>query len=308
MSGLLLMEKLPGKWMAFILAYLMPASLFLRYLITSVEGTFLLAVSLYWLTPLLSDVRPWTAGELLMWIDDLPVEAKTGIFTSLLTVVGFLVAFRSATEAWKRQALGEIKLRIAAELDAFSREADNLLTGMKIDAEHMLDAAKSYRVQGPTNEQNHATTWAIERGDQFKISRQRIATMSAEIHRIVGSNFAVLASVPGASNWMDQYVEALISIRKKMWIFIPQVPDDPKIRSAYYADKVKVEAYEEFIACCEGQLSVMAGLIGGIKGALLHAVIPANLYTYFALRRHRTKLPQAFSSIQIAARARKGGK
>jgi len=301
MSGLLVMEKLPGKWTARLLEYLMPASLLLRYLMSSVGGTLILALLIYATVPILWGVQPWTPEKLLLWVDELPIEAKTGVFTSLLTVVGFLVAFHSATEAWKGQALGEIKLKIAAELEGFSNEAARLITDLEIHAKDSLRAVKSYRANGVTQETVHLTEWAIERSENFKVARQRLSTMGVEVNRIVGNNFSVLASLPGAANWMDQYVAALDLITEKMWIQIPLIPDGSS-RYAYFSDKVNVTAYENLIACCEEKASVMVGLIGGIKGALLQAVVSVNLHTYLALRKHKSKLPQVFQNIRNATK------
>lgn len=93
MFGLSLLRRMPPALTAHLFYYGLPVLLALRFLVGTVWGVFLLSAVVYCVSWLGGDSKPLTLGQLILWIDGLPTESKTAVVTSLLTVLGFLVAF-----------------------------------------------------------------------------------------------------------------------------------------------------------------------------------------------------------------------
>jgi hypothetical protein len=99
MYGLLIIKKLSGKATAFLFSYLFPLALFFRFLSHTFFGTLLFAIGFYWFLLLFGEPKPWTGYQLAIWLDELDSSVKTAVVTSILTVIGFLIAFRTGLKA-----------------------------------------------------------------------------------------------------------------------------------------------------------------------------------------------------------------
>lgn len=297
MFGLLFIRKLSRSALSFLLSYVFPFSLFLRFLIQTVAGTFLVTVAVYWFLSEFGESKPWTFYQLASWLDDLNSEVKTSIFTSILTVVGFLVAFRTGTEGWKVQALGQMKLRLSDELDVFFAEATSLASDLKLIAEGAL-STQLLVPGGITNELLFSVGRAAEQSADFQVKRLRLQAMAIQSYRIAGSNFSLLATYPGAVDWVDQAISSLNEITAKVWITLPLgLPDENAQRVHMFYRQVNRPAYEAFIAACEKNLPLINGSVGGVRGILLKAIVTPNWATYFALSRKRTAVVDALDKF-----------
>ena len=82
----------------------------LRWLIGSASGVLVLSLSAYFYLRRTSLSRPLMPSQLLAWFAAQRYEIKLGILGALLTVVGFAIAFWTASTTWRRQK--ELELRI----------------------------------------------------------------------------------------------------------------------------------------------------------------------------------------------------
>jgi hypothetical protein len=243
------------------------------------------------------ETKPWTDYQLANWVDELDSGVKTAVVTSVLTVIGFLVAFRTGTEGWKVQALGQIKLRLADELDVFFSEATRLATDLKLIADGVL-RTEQLLVKGVSNELLYGIDHAVEQSIEFQAKRLRLQAMAIESFRFSGSHFTMLSTMPGVIEWLEQCTTALNGITERIWITLPLgLPEDPVHRIAVFSRLVKRPAYESFIKACKENVNSINGCVGGIRGQLLNTVVRPNLSTYFELRKKRAAVIDAFDTF-----------
>ena len=297
MYELLLIRKLSGKAIALLLSYLFPVALLCRFLSHTFAGTLVAVVALYYFLFLFGETKPWTGYQLANWLDELDSSVKTAVVTSVLTVIGFLVAFRTGTEGWKVQALGQIKLRLADELDAFFSEATRLATDLKLIAQGVL-RTEELGLKGVSNELLYSIDRAEEQSAEFQVKRLRLQAMAIESFRFNGSNFTMLSTMPGVVEWMDECATLLNGITEKIWITVPAgLPEEVVHRIAVFSRLVKRPAYESFIEACEENVNSINGRVGGIRGQLLSSVVRPNLNSYFELRKKGVTLIDALDTF-----------
>jgi hypothetical protein len=95
---------------------------FLHWLVSSIYGSFLLTLALYWWLIEFTSFRPLTPSELLLWFDSLKSDDKTAIATALITVIGFLVAFQTGYSAARLEALMQMEHAAASAFTARTNE------------------------------------------------------------------------------------------------------------------------------------------------------------------------------------------
>ncbi|MHC5791763.1 hypothetical protein ACYT6H_09220, partial [Streptococcus pyogenes] len=77
---------------------------------------------------------------------------KVAIASSLVTVVGFFIAYASATANWKSQLLANIKLQASSDLNSFFTEVNSLVTDLEIYAQDVVKSLDVIRDSSDDNE------------------------------------------------------------------------------------------------------------------------------------------------------------
>ena len=84
-------------------------SLIIRFLFSSSYGVLILALVLYVYIDTCTSITPLTLSSLVTWIDTLSSEYKVALLSSSVTIVGFIVAFHTATANWQNQMKEQYK-------------------------------------------------------------------------------------------------------------------------------------------------------------------------------------------------------
>jgi hypothetical protein len=132
MSNLNLLRRLPSSFVSWLFFCVVPLTLIFRFLIGNVFGLLITSVLLYFGTSIFGESKPFNFAQLILWIDGLPIDSKTSAVASVLTIVGFLIAFQTATASWKAEALANLKSHVAAEIEQFFSEASRLTSDAEI--------------------------------------------------------------------------------------------------------------------------------------------------------------------------------
>lgn len=225
------------------------------------------------------ETKPYTGAELALWLDRLPIEAKSAIITSLITISGFIVAFHTATASWKAQTLAQIKLTVANEIEHFYSEVSSLVTDAEIFTENLVDTFNAIE-DGINRESSFKVQHALARIPEFISMRQRLSAMSVAVHGITGRHYSLLSTVPGALNYLEDCVAALNDVTKKMWIRLPHIEENNNQYVAEFHYQLNRQECLESIECCQKNGRLMNGLSGAVRGALLHPIIGFNASSF----------------------------
>lgn len=226
MFGLNLLRHLPPTMTAWTFYYGLPVVLAVRFLVGTVWGIFFSSVTLYMVMWFLGQPKPFTPTELVLWVDELSPESKTAVVTTMLTVLGFLVAFYTATINWKAQALAQLKEHVAGEIEVFFSEASRLTIDAQIYVRSLIEAVDTLQSKGMSPDTIFCVRRVLEKAPQFRAARDRLSAMSVEVHQISGRHYAVLSTVWGAIKTLEDCASAFTEITQSMWIHVPIIPDD----------------------------------------------------------------------------------
>jgi len=112
----------------------------IRFFVGNIYGIFLLVLFVYLRADDLLGVAPYNAEQLIFWLVSQSESTKNALLSSSITVLGFMLAYATATANWKGQLLANLKLQAAGELDVFFAEYSKLATDCKIYASALIEA------------------------------------------------------------------------------------------------------------------------------------------------------------------------
>jgi hypothetical protein len=294
--GINLLKSLPPAVIFRLFFWVLPIFLFVRFLVGTVFGVFLLSAALYYFNSSFGDTRPLTFGQLLLWIDGLPTESKTGVLTTLLTVAGFLVAFHTATINWKAEALAHLKASVAGEIEVFFNEASRLTVDAQIYVESLIDTVNKIQNHDANSTFN---VWSKqEKSTAFLRTRERLAAMSIEVHRLTGSTHLVMSTSWGATKALEDCATAFTEITEKMWVRVPNIPAGNPNPVSEFIRQVNVAECSSFIECCERNYGLINANVGAIRGSLLSSLVGFNFSALMSVKGKPSLFLEAMAKIQ----------
>ena len=114
---------------------------FIYFLSSKVDGIFILSILLYFFYSALGLEKPFSGPELILWLDQLPNNSKTAIFTSIITIIGFLVAFKIGSTNQKQQILSQMKIEASNDIEKFINNASRNASSVNIYAKYLIEIA-----------------------------------------------------------------------------------------------------------------------------------------------------------------------
>ena len=298
MFGLSLLRRLPPRLSADLFYYVLPVVLVLRFLVGTILGVFFLSALLYWAMWTTGEPKPFTLSQLVLWIDGIPSESKTAIVTSVLTVLGFLIAFHTATVNWKAEAVAHLKAKVADEIEAFFTEASRLTTDAEIYARSLVEAVNFFQSHGATTEAVFKIQRTVEKTSAFLAARDRLSAMSVEVHSIAGRHYSVLSTVWGAMKALEDCAAMFAQITQLMWVRVPIIQAELSNPIAQFVSQVNVTECVNFVDCCRANSGSISGATGGVRGALLAPLVGFNLASRMSLSGKRAIFIEALSKVR----------
>ncbi len=263
-----------------------------RFFIATIWGIFTLSVVLYSVIWFFGDSKPLTAPQLLLWILVLPSEYKIAILSSVLTVLGFLIAFHIAMMSSKQQMHTQLKAYVAGEIEEFFNEVSGLITKARLYAESVVEAVNKIQNQQATPETAFNVSYVLDQTPHFLATRDRLSALSIQVYRILGKNSSILATSWGVTKSLRDAIEAFTEIAETMWIRVPYIHPEEKNPLGVFLAQVNVSEYLRFIDCCKRNSDFINGTTGAIRGQLLAPVVGFNLSALVMLISERTQFRQ----------------
>lgn len=249
----------------------------LRFFFMSAAGLLLISLLVYWNAEALTGHVPLTFEQIFSVLSDLDKEYKVALLTSFVTIVGFAIAFHTATINWRNQMRSQVMLNVSAEIEGFFAGASNAITTLQIHAESLIDSVN--RIQGgvPMRDAAFEVDYNQSKQQEYLHARNFISEASAEVHRLIGRNYNALASNWGALPAIQRAGKALSEVSSKMWIHLPVIEAGEPNRVQIFINQVNVDQCRDLVRACEVSTGIISGLTGGVRGQLQSSVIGFNL-------------------------------
>lgn len=137
-----LLQRLGPQWATRLMLGYTTVEFVWSKAIGTIYGVAAITVALYLLRWEFGDPAPWTAQQMAVWVAELPTSVASAIAASLIAVVGFLIAFRTAASSWKAAAKAKLYESAAADYEEFFAEVTALLSSASVYVDSLLDIAK----------------------------------------------------------------------------------------------------------------------------------------------------------------------
>jgi hypothetical protein len=278
-------SKIPPKLSVPLFYAFITLMYLIRFLIGNIYGIFFFFLFVYSKGDVLFGINPYNFEQLMSWLVSQSESTKTALLSSFVTVVGFMLAYATATANWKAQLLANLKLQAASELDVFFSEFSKLATGCEIYASALAEAVDKIQNKCTQDEAVFLTNYNRDQGKIFIQKRQRLIAMGIDVHGFNGRYGTLLLSAPCLKSSLDTAITAVSSINDKLWINVPfHIQGDENIVQTF-VNQVNVGdclALKSAVDKHHGELNFSAG---SVRGNLMSTVVGFNLWTIYNLYR-----------------------
>ncbi|EGQ9467415.1 hypothetical protein C4H03_RS15710 [Vibrio parahaemolyticus] len=271
-----------------------------RFLLGNLYGVLITMFVIRHFSEALLGYPAYSFEELMAWLDALSNEMKIAIVSSLVTVIGFLVAYASATSNWKSQLLANIKLQASGELNSFFTEVGALVTDCEIYADETIETSEKIRKSKDNHEKLFLVSYQNGRGHEIDLKRKRLVAMSIQVHQFTGKYANLFLSVPRVQSNFDTAAKALNEVASKTWFNIPvSYPEDTDPITTFLK-QVNEEQLKVFKASVEKNRIFLSFYPGSAGGILQSGVVPFNGFSLFNMYRRIKELHSAFEELRKA--------
>lgn len=255
----------------------------IHILFGSILGIFLVSLFAYWSVGYLGLSTPLSFGELLLWLGSQPEGYKVAFISAGLTVVGFVVAFHTATINWRNQLKAELKAQSAGEIEEFFAVVTRLISDASIFVQTLVDTVNTIQKGSSTQDVQFAVSWAVRESQKFIATRNQLSQAQIEVHRIKGRHYTILSSGWGLPATFDHAVNAFNKVSERMWIHMPIVNLDDPNHVQSFLNQVNVAECTQFLEVSEKHSVPISMYAGSIKGQLMSPIMGVSLPMYASL-------------------------
>lgn len=261
-----------------------------RFFFGNIYGIFALSLLVYFKCESWLGITPLNIDGLMEWIVVQSESTQATIIGSLITVIGFLIAYATATANWKSQLLAQLKIQAAGEIEVFFAECSKLATDCGIYANALVEAVNEIQ-KGCSNERaQFLAFYNREQGHLFLQRRERLISLGVEVHRLHGKYSTILLSVPGLKSGLDFATKALQNITNKLWIRVPFSIQDDDIPVQTFLNQINVKECLSLKSAVDENHGELGFSSGGVRGNLLSTVTGFNFWMLYYLFKDRKSL------------------
>ena len=270
-----------------------------RFFTKSTFGILTFSLIIYFNSDHLFSVKPYSIDELIGWLSQQSESTKTALLSSLITIIGFMFAYATATANWKGQLLANLKLQAAGELDVFFSEYSKLATDCGLYAESLVNAIDKIQKGCPPNEASFLAQFNRDQGNVFIQKRQRLIAMGIDVHALNGKYSNLMLSAPGLKSSLDSAIKAVSSINEKLWINIPFHIQNDQNPIQTFLNQVNVAECMSLKDTVDSHFGELNFSSGSVRGNLMSTVVDFNLWTIINLYKDRKNFYAAIKERYI---------
>lgn len=248
-----------------------------RAIFSSRDAVFLLSIIAYYTTPWFSDVQPFSFFELWQWFDSLSIEMRAALVGSFVTAIGLYVAFITGYEGYLKQALIELKIKVADELDVLTQDLLGVFSDIEFFAS-LVTRLPSYQQSENGWDLSFHYEQIQKRISGIEEAKAKAASLNVKLIGLGGSHGLLLAELPqdGKSDF-DALERAVAEVIEAQWFYVPTIPVSPQHSLThniqYFLANVNFEAVTAYTELAKKQQGIIGGLTGQLRSKLLYPVV-----------------------------------
>jgi hypothetical protein len=218
-----------------------------RYIFGSMWGLLCLSIILYINSENILGTKPITLYELCMLFFSLSESMKAAIVSSLITIIGFIAAYATASSNWKAQLKGTIKAEASFECVQFFKEAHSMITQCDIYANSLKSTVEKIQSDNPKSELLFHTNYDRKKAKEFILNREGIVAKSINSHTFLAKYNSILINTNGVQSNLDLAISSLTVISRDIWFTIPYdvTEDDDQIST--FVSQIDIDSLDRFL-------------------------------------------------------------
>lgn len=252
-------------------------------------GIFFLSWILYIGLPYFTSIEPWDLKQLVLWFDELGNDAKVGLASSLVTVLGFFIALHITMLSWRRQTSATMRMAAADAIDAVISEVNEILLRIALFTEAAAKETLSTRDQGLPPESVTMLSVLSEQITEFRANRQRLLQLEQEVIALPPRHAILFLPLSGIEAALDAVAQNLSTVTQKVFVQAPTGGTGHPDHRRHFFDLVDPVKYKELAEASITARDNIATIQGGIRGALWSPMLEINSVSFGRIVRHMFK-------------------
>lgn len=290
-----------------LLTYII-VSLIFRFLTANIYGIFLLLIGLYFIIPHFTIIKPFSPSELVLWSAEQPETMKALLLSSLMTIIGFVIAFQTATKNWKDQLVANLRVEASNDIDRTYSRLNELITSVQIYADTNLRILKKIENNAEEIEIFNDIHFVLSQTEKFLSERQELSLLHSRAFQLYGRYSMILFASSNTFDQLEKVNDFVAQVAKKMWILVPQVDLNSPDYLNHYLTFVDEEKYNDLSVQCSKSHPYIAAVSGSVRGKLTAGIAEYNLsLLYNFIRKGKFFLDVLFDIKKIDKENRTNG-
>ena len=249
-----------------------------RWLIGSAWGGLLLALLAYWYLLRHGAAQPFTPSQLLDWFAQQPYEVKLGVAGGLLTMLGFAIAFWTASATWSQQKELELRLEASKAIHARFSRAIRLLNQISAYLFVLIGAIRAITADMPEEVKAAHLAFSNSRATEFSNLRQQLYAAMMDVYDLHAEYAPVFAKVISVSKGLQAAEAAIKTAQQRLAPVIAPYADQARPNfAATFLARCNLPTLEACHAECVLARESASVLYGRSSGALVSAILRPNL-------------------------------
>ena len=267
-------------WLRWLLGPVLVVAYALHALLGTLTGLLITSLAIYIAAPDLLGVQPLPPERLLLWFDELGSEAKVGLASSLVTVLGFFIALQTTMHSWRKQTAASLRIAAADSIDRVITETNALILKIQVFTEAL--AREVARVRSEREPLQSAAVLSPLSDDvlKFRANRQHLLELEQEVLALPGRYAVLFLPLSRVPNSLEAIGDRVAEVSSKVWVAMPAGGTHHPDHRRFLVEQVDPKMVAELAQVCEAAHSSIATLNGGVRGALLSPMLELNALTF----------------------------
>ena len=283
-----------------LLFLLMVGSLIFRFFNSHLIGAFILSLLAYFLWPSFFEIHPYTPTELLNWFVEQSSETKALLATSILTVLGFLIAFQAGTSSARKQMQAQIRLDAAFYIHSIYSDILQQIIKMKIYVDSNIKLIEDIYQHIDEKQLEFAMKFILSKNQSFLDARDKFSVLYNQSMDVFSRYGNVLYATPKTFSTLRKANASLAIILEKMWILTPNTSPDFFGWKDHYLKHADLDKLNSFSYHCEKTHQYVSGMSGLVKGIITAPIDEQNGWAFLNL------LKTGFGILELTRMMAKG--
>lgn len=268
-----------------------------RYLFGTIWGVLILSIILYVNSERILGTKPLAVNELIMVLFSLNETMQAAIVSSLITIIGFIVAYATASSNWKAQLRGTLKSEASCECIQFFNVTHSLVTQCDIYANSLKSTLDKIANGSPKSELLFHVGYNRKKTNEFIANRDAIVANSINAHTFLAKYNSLLINTTGVKSNLDLAISSLTVVSQDIWFPIPYEVTEGDDEIEMFRSQIDIDKINKFLTTVKEHHNALSFHPSAAAGILMDPIVGTSFSSLVSLFKVRKILWDQMSDI-----------